>query len=186
MPTLQNEGGQGFFYTPYDFASAYDPVTGHVFIETTTAFLEYDHEANTLTRLSDLYFDGGRWGTRNGIIIPDRRIFLSVQEGTIRVYQLSDGSHEEWEFTGDTGVLSASAPGMGYHPPSGRVYAWGSGGEIFQIDLDGRRVTGTGVSFDPPEGVGWTWGRFRYVPRDGVFIAVGRANEDIAIYKPPQ
>lgn len=167
---------------PYNYASAYDPSTGLVYLEANHSVYAYDYDANTITWITSTDpADGGVWIERTAEIIPDRHLLISIGEGTIRAYDLSTGTLELWTTTGPSDIVDADAPGLAYDPSHGVLVGW-ENGDVFRLDLDTREWSAD----DRPWPVGGTWdvfGRFAYSAVHDAFVAIPDPEADVGIYK---
>jgi hypothetical protein len=169
--------------------SAYDPITGHLFMRGRRYICEFDPVNNQWT--SKCNCSNGGWysdGT-TGAIDPKRRLMVFAGEGEWGVYNITTNQFSQPSTSGDNGgMISASAPGLDYDPVSDKMVAWKGGTDIYSLDLDNwqwtRHAAAATNTVTPtaPSGSG-TYGRFRYVPSKNVFIVVNGVDENVFIYR---
>jgi IPT/TIG domain len=170
--------------TMLGLTTAYDPQTGHVFVQSSTGFYEYDPTANRWTERGRLGTSLSEDKVRTGVIDPTTRKFVVLGDGEFFAWDLTTWQLIRPSTTAPTG----RAPGLAYDPTSQRIIAWAGGATIYSLDTTtwtwstiapaaGNTVT---PSAPPPAG---TYGRFRYVPSKGVFLVVNSIDEPVYIYR---
>ena len=167
---------------PFNYASAYDPSTGLVYLEANNSLYAYDYDMNTLSEICPTDpGDGGVWVERTAEVIPDRQLMISIGEGTVRAYDLSTGTLELWTTTGPSDIVDADGPGLAYDPSHDVLVGW-ENGDVFRLDLDTREWTAD----DSPWPVGGTYdvfGRFAYSPVHDAFVAIPDPEAGVGIYR---
>jgi hypothetical protein len=86
--------------------------------------------------------------------------------------------------TGDTAIINADAPGIKYDPVADRLIAWSSR-KVHSLNLDTKVWTSVDVAGKPqnvPES-GNMFGRWQFIPKYNVFIAVTDVDDDVHFYK---
>ena len=167
----------------FSYASDYDPVSRKVYLESTMGFYEYDYDANTWTKLVDIYSLGGTWSERTGVVVPTRRIFVSVADGRVAVYGLDAPSYELWTTTGGAALVGALAPGLAYDPTTDGVVGWANG-SVYRLDLDTRAWTAVGTPFTSQDPYAdKIYGRWAYLPAEDAFLVVPGVEEDARVFK---
>lgn len=176
--------------------AAYDPVTGHVFVQRGPTLWEYDPVADTWTRRGSYKQSVGITGT--AALDPKRRKFVIIGDGKVFSYDMT--TPPPWVLTpltttGDTAILTGTTPegksyrpGLEYDPISDTLVAWHGGVYVYTLNLDTlawkRHAPAATNTVIPTMGPGQgTFGRFRYVPSKNVFIAVNSINENVYIYR---
>ena len=176
--------------TPF---SAYDPVTGHVFVQRYADFLEYDPLSDTWTKRGR--FPAGIGGRRVATIDPIRRKFLIIGEGQVLAFDLTNPQiHNPVALTttGDTAPLNgsypANYPGVDYDPVTDQMVAWIGGADVYTLDMDTlvwtkRSPASTNTVIPTASASKGTHGRFRYIPSKNAFIVVNNIDQDVYFYK---
>ena len=172
--------------------TAFDPVTGLIFLHDRRHLYSYDPAADRYTQLSSAAESLGYHMV--GSIDPQRRRFViagydrNAGGGRLYAYDIGPGSNysmQRLSSTGATAVLGNYYPGLEYDPVGDRFVAWGenSRNTVYFLDLDTRTWTSTTYAGAPtPVGNG-THGRLRYSPKDGVFVLVNRVDDNAVILR---
>ncbi|HEY3445768.1 MAG TPA: hypothetical protein VGK67_05350 [Myxococcales bacterium] len=113
------------------------------------------------------------------------KLVLTKDGKTLQTWSLADGAHQAV----DTALATAlpEAVGFEYVADRDRFFAWLGGTELAVLDADTltwTTVDGGGDDPGPRKGSGGTYGRFRYSPKQKVFVLVNDANQDVYLYKP--
>ncbi|GAC1394824.1 MAG: hypothetical protein NVSMB47_04740 [Polyangiales bacterium] len=195
----------------YAGASAYDPKSKLVFLETVEGFQTYDYDSNTWTRLADfgyapLWPRYAVYGPKRGAIDGKRRTFWGMGSGGYFVWDLDaakavtdawittgggdfdnttavDGRADQVIKTGGGDVITATAPGVDYEPHADALVAWIGGGPRV-LDLASKTWTTKSSTGAPPTPVGnGTYGRWRYIAKYNVFVLVNHADQNVFFYK---
>lgn len=136
----------------------------------------------------------------NGVtseIDPVRGVLVYVGSGTARRFWLDDRSlldpADPWKeqseavsLTGAGPVGSVQAPGLAYHPTSGKLVAWGGGRTVYSLDTeDWTWSSHPGAGPDPgsptPNG---TFSRWAWSARQNVFVLVTGSSRNVFVYRP--
>jgi hypothetical protein len=187
--------------------AAYDPSTGLIWHRgQADTYLE---SWNPATGAQTTYRDG--FGYVNiyykAAIDPVHKIMIGVggyggagplggQTAGVVVWDLTNPSNSFIAHTaGDTALETASSIGLEYHAPSGTFIGWHGGGTVYRLTEPSDLRNGLWVwqaiapaagSATPtagnPQG---TFGRFRYVPSQDVFVAVNSTAGDVFVYRLP-
>lgn len=172
-----------------EMVSAYDPVTGHVFVNgpaSCNELLEYDPIANTWTER------GESAGYRKVAAIDSkRRKMVVIGEGTADAYPLKKTGiipRQRLNTKGANEILNANYPGFEYDPVSDKFVAWNGGAHVYTLNMDTlvwTKVTpvSTNKVIPTPPTESGTYGRFRYIPSKNAFIVVNHIDENVYIYK---
>ncbi|MBL8943816.1 MAG: hypothetical protein JNK45_11745 [Myxococcales bacterium] len=169
-------------YFPFNFAADYDPNSGLVYLEANWGLYAYDFDANEITFVTNTTPDqGGVWSERTAVVVPDRRLMLSIGGGAVRAYDLEAGTLEVWQTTGPDAIVTGDAPGLAYDPSHDQVVGW-SHGDVFRLDLDARTWAADGAP-SPVGGAFDVYGRFAYSAVHDAFVAVADPEQNVAIYR---
>jgi hypothetical protein len=138
-------------------------------------------------------FRGPGWvgAQRTGEIDPKLGKFVLVgkltEAGTEGNTIVCDMEARSWSVLATTGareIEATIAPGLAYHPPSGRIVAWQGGPDLYALDVAKAvwtKVAGGGLS-PKPERRG-TYGRFVYDAKLDAFLVVNSVDENVAIWR---
>jgi hypothetical protein len=119
-------------------------------------------------------------------------VFAAVGNGHVYAWQLSGipGAITGGKVTttGATEILERPSPGFCYDPLLDAFVAWGSGADVYTLDVAARAwtrhppaATSTVVPGKPDQ---WgTFGRFRYVPSHNVFILCNSVSQNVFFYR---
>jgi hypothetical protein len=166
----------------YNLSSAYDPVTGLLFMHDPYRWYQYDHDANAWAVLADRAHG---WSQQRAVVDPGRRLYLTLGGDELLVYDLDSGDDLSgtWTTTGGDTMIAAPAPGFDFDVAADRLVAW-HGGAPYILDADARTWTTGSSSGAPTDGVGTgTYGRWRYIERTNVFILVNSVDANVYFYK---
>jgi len=172
--------------------TAFDPVSGLIFLHDRRYLYSYNASTNVYARLSSTNESLGYHLAAT--IDPRRRLFVIVGYdtssggGRVHTYSIAAGSNYSMQTlstTGGSGLIGELYPGLAYDPVLDRIVAWGEGTRnvVYQLNPDTRAWTATTFTGGPtPVGNG-THGRFRYSPDDGVFVLVNRVDDNAYIVR---
>ena len=120
---------------------------------------------------------------------------LGAQKVGVVVWDLTNPSNSFIAHTsGDNALENGSGIGLEFHPPSGTFIGWSGGGVVYRLTEPADLRNGTWIwqSISPAAGAtptaanpGGTYGRFRYVPSQDVFVAVNSSAGDVFVYRLP-
>jgi hypothetical protein len=170
--------------------TAYDSVTGLVFLYDDVNLFSYDANANRYTQLTTA--DQPIGYHMDATIDPVRRKFIIVGYDNIRaagrVWSIDIGAGSAYKLTevvtsGGGSLMGNSYPGVDYDPTSDRIVAWGENtpNVVYSLDLDTRQWTSSTFSGGPvPSGNG-THGRWRYSPTSNAFVLANRVDDNIYV-----
>ncbi|MEK7538952.1 MAG: peptidoglycan-binding protein [Patescibacteria group bacterium] len=174
--------------------SAYDPVTGLVYIGGAWTIATYNVNTNVWKTLNRNY---GGWGLPNGLTAAldyNKRQFVQIGRGYAYMWDISVAAPVRTNLvtTGDKEIELCDAPGLDYDPVSGKIVGWCKGTDVYTLDVTTKVWTkiAAGSSVTPGDpyasgGYHGTFGRFRYVPSKNVFVVVTDQNRDVFVYKLP-
>ncbi len=168
-------------------ASAYDPVTGLVYLHDRSYLYSYAYDAaggeyRRLTGSSALGL-----GT-TAAIDPVRRRFIAIGRGQFVIYDLSEpGAYVRVNppQRGATAVLEAQAPGLAYDPGLDRMVAWIGDGRIYLLDPDTLEWEDVAFRGGPglQHGQG-TYDRWSYVPDLQAFVVYNEVTDNAFTFRP--
>ncbi|KKN01162.1 hypothetical protein LCGC14_1130510 [marine sediment metagenome] len=89
---------------------------------------------------------------------------------------------------GDTALLDAKYITLSYDSVEGQIIGWLGGNSVYALDLDNHILTKhtsntVGPAFQTRND--GTYGRWRYVPSENVFVVVTSVNKNVFVYRPP-
>jgi hypothetical protein len=173
--------------------TAYDPVTGLVFMHNRAVLRTYHFPSNTYRIISTSAGDLGRWVT--GTIDPVRRQFVIVGETNngFRVYTYdisrvqSNGTisgslvSAVQRSSANPGLPRGAFPGVDYHPGLDRLVAWNGGDTVRLFNLDTNAWSALTFSGGPGSAYAndGTLGRWRFSARSGVFVLVNSSTQNV-------
>jgi hypothetical protein len=172
--------------------SAYDPVSGLMYVYDDLNFFSYDLTANKFTQLTTSQQPVGYH--LNAVIDPVRRKFLMIGwdnlQGGGRVWSidLNPGSNYQRQAittTGGASLIGNIYPGVEYDPVTDRIVAWGedSPNVVYSLNLDTREWTSTTFTGGPTPAGNGTFGRWRYSPASNVFVLANRVDDNVVIMR---
>jgi hypothetical protein len=171
--------------------SAYDKVSGLVYLYDDGHLYSYDPVADVYTQLGAL---NGMGYHLTATIDSKRRLFLIVGNDNVagggRVWSISiaSGSNyavQEMVTTGGSTILSSEYPGAEYDAVSDRLVAWSESApnSVYSLNLDTRVWSVATFSGGPtPVGNG-TMGRWRYSPSSGVFVVENKVTDNAFVVR---
>ena len=177
-------------------STAYDIVTGHVFIRDDQGIWDHDVDADTWTQVvnygfAPYYPTYTTYNYRRAVVVPQQR-YLYAAGGTVSggapdyvVFDIATATDitSTISMTGAVSVISAPAPGLDYDAAANELVAWSGGGPAV-MDLTTYDWTQSSAPGAPPTPVSnGTYGRFRYVAYLNVFILVNNTDENVHFYK---
>ncbi|MEQ1655995.1 MAG: hypothetical protein ABL960_09880 [Nitrospira sp.] len=177
--------------------AVYDSVRQHVFNQRLTQFEEFDPVANNYTTRGNIQNcgSGGNWQDRmSAAIDPERRKFVWVGAGYIRVWDLANFSCNEYtaaQIGGDDVVVNSDAPGFQYDPTIKKLVAWQGGANVYTFDISTLSFT-----LIPPAGSNTvtpptpnnntskgTYGKFRYIPSRNAYVMAHMTTQNVYLYR---
>ncbi|HED39448.1 MAG TPA: hypothetical protein ENJ13_03355, partial [Chromatiales bacterium] len=177
--------------TEFSMTSVYDPVSEKVLMVGYSASADYDANANTWRHHNNSL--PARDLGHTAAFDPQRRKFVSIGRGTAYIYTADStgklGGRSPLGASGAREIEDADAPGLVYDPVSDQMVAWGSGSDVYTLDLDTRVWTrhAASNSVNPGDPYSYsyrgTFGRFRYMPDFNAFIVVTGINSNVFVYK---
>jgi hypothetical protein len=165
-----------------NFTMDCDRSTGKIVLRTTSSIWSYDYDKNTWSKKMDWALPSRPRASR---VDPKRGLFFSLGNGDFLAYDIAGDRDvtQAWKTAGGDSILAAYGPAMDYDAKSGKIVAW-NGGSPYALDLDTKVWTKLSAAGAPPKGGEWgTYGRFRYLPEDNVFILVNSVDENVYFYK---
>lgn len=178
-----NEGSVGM-------VSAYDPVTGHVFVDgggsSTSRFYDYDPVSNVWTQRTSPSV--GASSHQTGTLDPKRRKFFRVGENRMEEYDLPASGvcpGRALATTGPQDIVAGNYPGVDYDPVSQRLVGWSGGAKVYSYDPDSKAWTADSAAGENPGAVvpQGTFNRWRYVPSKNIFIIVNSISASVYAYR---
>lgn len=172
--------------------SGYEGESGKVWVHfcgNNAPFMEYDPAADAWVNHQN--FNGGWFGYEYTAAIGWDR-FVAIGGGSLRVWSLTSPASPpaSLAMTGDLDILSASNPGLAFHPPSGNFIAWNGGADLYALDIGARKITrippASGNRTLPTRAnATGTFGRFRYIASQDAFLVVNEVDQNAFILKAP-
>jgi hypothetical protein len=165
-----------------NFTGEYDPGTRKVYMRDPNRLTAYDFDRNEWTVALEWPHS---WGPGKTVVDTKRNLLFTVGSREFLVHDLSAGKDvsADWKTTGGDTIVNGYGSGAAYDSRSDRLVAWNGGGP-YALDMGTRvwtRLSGAGAPA-AQQGNG-TFGRFRYVPDDNVFLLVNDVDDDVYAYK---
>jgi hypothetical protein len=168
--------------------TAYDKVSGLIYLYDDVNFFSYDANANRYTQLSTHEQPIGYH--LDATIDPVRRKFVIVGydniRGAGRVWSVDIASGSTYDLkevvtSGGGSLIGNIYPGVEYDPSSDRIVAWGEDtpNVVYSLNLDTKQWATTTYSGGPaPTGNG-THGRWRYSPASNAFVLANKVDDNV-------
>lgn len=167
--------------------AAYDPQTGHIFLEKYNFLWDYDPAADTYTKRSK---QSAGYSPTGGAVIDQRtRQFIFWGDGKLYSYQL-DTYPTSLVIRTTTGAteVQAGRPALAWDDDAQAIVGWNGGTAVYTLDT--RAWTWTKHDADPantvtpdaPNSAG-TFGRFQYLPSHHCFALVNRTSGSVYVFK---
>jgi hypothetical protein len=171
--------------------TAYDPVTGFLWEHGGGSGVLARLNFSTNTWAAQSYTDGWFSYYITADVDPVRRLMVGAGGGQVWSWNIAASggiAGVQHTTTGDNGIVSAASPGFVYVPAIAKFVAWSGGASVYTLDAGtwvwtkvdpaaGNTVTPTAAN-----GTG-TFGRFRYSPKNNVFVVVNDISQDVFIYR---
>jgi hypothetical protein len=165
-----------------NFSGEYDPATGKVFMRDPDWICAYDAEANAWSHVHE---QSHTWGPGKAVIDTKRHLLFTLGSGEFLAYDIGAGKDVtgEWKTTGGDSILNAYGVGAAYDGKADRIVAWAGKG-IYVLDMASKAWSVKGLTGGPAGQLeNGTYGRFRYVPDDNVFVLANGVDANVWIYK---
>lgn len=172
-------------------ASAYDPVTGLIYVASVTVLYSYD-PARSLWRQASQHAAWIPNGT--AAFDPVRRYYVELMGHGLHYYDFSGASHglaarRRAPVAGDTEVEKMLRPGLDFDPKRRVLFAWAGGRAVWSLDTGSFRFTKHANTAGPAprqeELSRGIYGRWRYVPRLDAFVGFNDHDGNVWLYRPP-
>lgn len=165
-----------------NFTGEYDPDTRKVYMRDPNRLCAYDFDRNEWTvALAWTH----TWGPGKTVVDTRRKVLFTLGSKEFLAYDLTTGKDvsADWKTTGGEAVIDGYGVGAAYDSKADRLVAWVGGGP-WALDLSTKvwtRMSSTGAPAAPQQN--GTFGRFRYVADDNVFLLVNDVDDDVYAYK---
>lgn len=174
----------------YGVVSAYDAVTGKIFLHNRKALYSYTlgSEGGVYKRLNGNSALG--LGV-NAAIDPKNRRMLIIGNGTQILYDLDSSSgYRRIRFPrkGDADFIRKhDAPGLAYNSRDGHFYAWAGDGKLYRFHMDSLSWESLALKNDPgAQGRHGTFGRFDYLPSIDSFVLLHNPRKNAYLLTLPE
>lgn len=175
--------------------TAFDPITGLIFLHDTMALYTFDPASKAYTQVSDATGIGYHL---TATIDPVRRLFViagwdsTQQAGRVYTYDISDvtgGSARQIHELGTTGgatVIDQGYPGLAYDSVRARIVGWAGGDTAYSLDPDTGTWTPLAYSGGPGQQLqNGTMGRWQYASGSGAFVYYGSVDANGYLFNAP-
>ena len=172
--------------------SAYDPVTGHIWLHGRDEYLlEWDPVANVWT---DRTTSGELVASsrHTAALDPGRRVFVEAGDGSVSYVNI-DGpgllTEVRMSTSGPQTIENEpERPGFVFDPVSDQFIGWNGGTSVYALDFDTATwkqcTPAAGNSVSPGSAANWgTYGRFQYIPSKNAFIVVNSVDTNVFVYR---
>jgi hypothetical protein len=173
--------------------SDYDPVSKKFILYGYSQSADYDPAADKWTAHGNNYSRDLR---HTGALDPVHRKYVTIGNGTAYVFDVDStgklGAQKPLNSNGSNEIEGVGAPGLVWDPKVGKLVAWGTGGDVYALDMSTvtwtRYPAKNSVNPGDPynnngEDYGGTLGRWRYMPAYNAYIVVTHIDHDVFIYK---
>ncbi len=173
--------------------SAVDPVSGLLWLSTPSTagkLSQWDPLTKAWTLRARSSPDPTYYETAD--IDSRRGLFVSCGKGKVKIWKLrpipEPIEFRELATTGGAAIVDSSSPGFCYVPLLDRFVAWAQGSDVYSLDIDSGKWTRhapaatNAVTPGPPDQWG-TFGRFRYVPSQNVFVLYNAVKQNVFLYR---
>jgi len=165
-----------------NFSGEYDPISKLVFMHDPNNLYTYDYDNNRWT-IALVQSEG--WSAHKGVVDTKRRLYFTIGSGELLVYDIV-GKKEvtsQWTAANNSSATGGGYAAAGYDTKADKIVVW-KGGAPWVLDLDAKTWTQKSGTGAPGSGLSnGTFGRFRYIPEDNVFILVNGIDQDVRFYK---
>lgn len=165
--------------------SAYDPVTGKVFVAQ-SGFFAYDYSTNSYQQLNNS--GDNHTYTCSAVLDPKRRKFIIMGSGYFSMVDISNANNT-WQnptTTGGDAIISSGYPGLAYDPVRDRIVGWSGGNTVYSLDMDTKVWTATTYAGGPGSANGsGTYKRWSYSPSMDLFVLVNGAGQNAFTFRFP-
>jgi hypothetical protein len=165
--------------------AAYDAQTGHVFMRGYRNFMEYNPTTGAWTTKGE-YGPGESSDAMTAAVDPNRRLFVEIGEGRLRVWNFNTFSYTEPAGTGCSSLKNAKAPGFSFDSSINKFVGWAGGSTVYSLDPTNWSCTAhaptNNVTPSAPAGHG-TYGRFQFIPAKNAYVVVNSIDSNVYFYK---
>ena len=164
-----------------DEYSVYDPISKKVFLFWHSQLFSYDYDTNAWSELDDEVIS---YPALSCTIDTKRGLLVEVGNRHVGVRNIRSGNYrrQHWSTSGGNEIVNAYAPGLDYDPIADRVIGW-NGGSIYSLNMDTRTWEVMSVTGAPGGTNSGIFGRFAYIPKYNVFIAITDVDRNVFFYK---
>lgn len=150
---------------------------------------QYEPASDTWTAYGDNLTNGGLGLRLTGRVDPGARLFVGVGAGAIYTWGLDmkgEILQTAVSLANPPPDFDQSNPGLAYSDALGQLVWWGRSDSLWSLDLDAMSWVEHPVAADntvsPPQPVAnGTYGRFRYVASEDVFVLVNAASDNVFV-----
>ncbi|MBN1466243.1 right-handed parallel beta-helix repeat-containing protein, partial [candidate division KSB1 bacterium] len=162
----------------------YDPVDDLVYLgcnDPNSGLYSYSYDENVWKQLNSDYF----------YLYPmaldtKRRLLFVIGEGFLFTYDLANKNFNRviWTTTGSAGILNSGSDhfGLAYDSKADKIVAW-NGGPVYVLDPETKIWTTRTASGAPSPTMTGIFGRWQYIPKEDVFVAITDAEVNVHFFK---
>jgi hypothetical protein len=170
-------GTAGGSYFGYNDGCAYDPAAQRVFFSDPRFRYVYNFATNAW---SSSYWNSEDWGKKRGVVDSKRSLVFFF--GTrLNVWDIKNNTEVSSSWT--LSELHDADVALDYDSKSDNIVAW-TGGGPYMLDMTSKQWTRKNGTGAPASGLpNGTYGRWRYLADDNVFVLINGVDEDVHFYK---
>jgi hypothetical protein len=165
-----------------NFMGEYDPVSRKVYLRDPNWLCAYDYDKNSWAHIKSWEHN---WDPGKGVIDTKRRLLITLGSKEFLVYDIAMDRDitVDWKTVGGEEIINGYGVGAAYDINSDQIVGW-VGGAVQVLNMDSKVWVKKSNLGAPAKAIQQgTYGRFRYIPDDNVFILINGVDEDVYFYK---
>jgi hypothetical protein len=165
-----------------NFNGEYDPDSRLVFMRDPNWLCAYDYDKNAWTHVREWPH---LWGPGKTVVDAKRHLLFTVGSGEFFAYDIRGNLDvtSRWKTSGGDSLINGWGVGAAYDAHSDCLVGW-TGGGVWVLDMQAKTWSRKSAAGGPAKQLeNGTFGRFRYVPDDNVFVLANGVDEDVYFYK---
>jgi len=168
-------------YFGYNGGCSYDPVSRKAFFSDPRYVYIYSFDSNAWTSVGWAKED---WGKKADVYDPKRRLIFFFGN-RINVWDIQNNREitTGWSTSDSATLLNGNFTAFDYDAKADQIVAWNGGGP-YELDMTTKQwVRKSGAGAPPAPLPNGTYGRWRYLPDDNVFVLVNGVDSNVCFYK---
>lgn len=188
----QNIPGPIYDLLQLSLTSDYDPVSRRIILLGNTSAGDFNPASGEWRKQGSDTFPWRELG-QTGAVDPIRRKFVAIGRGKSFVFDIDNtgllSNRRSLNAGGANEIINFDAPGLVFDPTIERLVAWGSGANVYSLDMDTNTWEAHAATNNVSPGNPYsntyngTFGRFRYVPSRNLFIVATSVDSNVFVYK---